>query len=183
MKDNNDIVHSSFWANLFKPSAQKQDNETTLSSFPAFATLGKKDINLISNIIHNRHYIAGEYIFCQGDPGIGLYILIDGEVEITYADEKGICLRFASFSKGDFFGELALVDGEKRNASAVAKTDVKLAVIFKPDLDEFIEKFPKIGIRIMQGISRIVTTRLRKLDEDFLQIQSKTLQMEDKYGS
>jgi signal-transduction protein with cAMP-binding, CBS, and nucleotidyltransferase domain len=89
MNDNNDIVHSSFWANLFKPSAKKQDNETTLASFPAFALLNKKEISLISNILHNRHYIAGEYIFCQGDPGIGLYILIDGEVEINYADEKG----------------------------------------------------------------------------------------------
>jgi CRP-like cAMP-binding protein len=183
MKDNNDIVHSSFWANLFKPSSKKQDHEETLSGFPAFATLSKKEISLISNIIHNRHYLAGEYIFCQGDPGIGLYILIDGEIEITYADEKGNCLRFAAFSKGDFFGELALVDGEKRNASAIAKTDVKLAVIFKPDLDEFIEKFPKIGIRIMLGIARIVTTRLRKLDEDYLQIQSKSLQMEGKDGN
>jgi CRP-like cAMP-binding protein len=183
MKDNSDIIHSSFWANLFKPSTQKHDHELVLSSFPAFITLSRKEIVLISNIIHNRHYIAGEYIFCQGDPGIGLYILVDGEVEITYADENGICLRFASFSKGDFFGELALVDGEKRNASAIAKSDVKLAVIFKPDLDEFIEKFPKIGIRIMQGLSRIVTTRLRKLDEDYLKIQSKSLQMEGKYGT
>jgi CRP-like cAMP-binding protein len=183
MKDNNDIVHSSFWANLFKPSALKHDRELTLSSFPAFATLGRKEINLISNIIHNRNYISGEYIFYQGDPGIGLYILIEGEVEITYSDEKGNCLRFASFSKGDFFGELALVDGEKRNASAIAKSEVKLAVLFKPDLDEFIEKFPKIGVRIMQGISIIVTTRLRKLDEDYLKLQSKSLQMEGKYGT
>ena len=179
MKDNNDIVHSSFWANLFKPSAKKQENELMLSSFPAFTSLGRRDFSLLSNIIHNRHYIAGEYIFYQGDPGIGLYILVHGEVEITYSDEKGNCLRFASFSKGDFFGELALVDGEKRNASAIARTDVRLAVIFKPDLDEFIEKFPKIGIKIMQGISRIVTTRLRKLDEDYLQIQSTSFNKED----
>jgi CRP-like cAMP-binding protein len=183
MKDNNDIVHSSFWANLFKPSAQKQDHESILSNFPAFASLSRKEITLISNIIHNRHYLAGEYIFCQGDPGIGLYIVIEGEVEINYADEKGKSLRIASFTAGDFLGELALVDGEKRTASATAKSDVKLAVIFKPDLDEFIEKFPKIGVGIMQGISRIVTTRLRKLDEDYLQIQSKLLQMEDKYGT
>jgi CRP-like cAMP-binding protein len=183
MTDSNDKVHSSFWANLFKPSAQKLNHDLVLSSFPAFATLGRKELSLIFNIIHNRQYIAGEYIFNQGDPGIGLYILIDGEVEITYADDKGNCLRIASFLKGDFFGELALVDGEKRNASAIAKSEVKLAVIFKPDLDEFIEKFPKIGIRIMQGISLIVTTRLRKLDEDYLQILSKSLPMEGKYGT
>ena len=50
-------------------------------------------------------------------------------------------------------------------------------------LDEFVEMFPKIGIRILQGICKIVTTRLRKLDEDYLQIQSTSLNEEGKYGT
>lgn len=167
MTDESEIIHSSFWANLFKPSAKKLDNEATLTSYPPFMELSRKNLLHLSHIIHNRHYIAGEHIFVQGDPGIGLYIIRDGEVEITYADKKGQILRIASFSKGDFFGELALVDGGKRNASALAKTDVKLAVIFKPDLDNFIERYPKKGIKILQSITLIITTRLRKLDEDF----------------
>jgi|ERR1035437_9636426 CRP/FNR family transcriptional regulator, cyclic AMP receptor protein len=170
MEDNNEVINSSFWANLFKPSAQKLDNESTLTSYPPFLELSRKDLSLLSDVIHNRQYLAGEHIFTQGDPGIGLYIIRDGEVEITYADKRGQILRFASFNKGDFFGELALVDGGKRNASALAKTDVKLAVIFKPDLDNFIEKYPKKGIKILHGITSIITTRLRKLDEEFLNL-------------
>jgi CRP/FNR family transcriptional regulator, cyclic AMP receptor protein len=170
MKNNNGVIHSSFWANLFKPSAQKLENETTLTIYPPFQELSRKDLSVLSNIIHNRQYISGEHIFKQGDPGIGLYIIREGEVEIMYADNKGEISRIASFSKGDFFGELALVDGGRRNASALAKTDVKLAVIFKPDLDNFIERNPKNGIKILQGITLIITTRLRKLDEDFLNL-------------
>ena len=170
MKDKNGVIHSSFWANLFKPSAKKLDNEATLTAYPPFLELSRKDLSLLSHTIHNRQYIAGEHIFTQGDPGIGLYIIRDGEVEITYADKKGQISRIASFNKGDFFGELALVDGGRRNASALAKTDVKLAVIFKPDLDNFIERYPRKGIKILQGITLIITTRLRKLDEDFLNI-------------
>ena len=170
MEEINEVVHSSFWANLFKSSAKKLDNESTLTSYPPFIELSRKDLSLLANIIHNRQYITGEHIFSQGDPGIGLYIIREGEVEITYADKRGQVLRFASFSKGDFFGELALVDGGKRNASALAKTDVKLAVIFKPDLDNFIDRYPKKGIKILQGITTIVTTRLRKLDEEFLNL-------------
>jgi CRP/FNR family transcriptional regulator, cyclic AMP receptor protein len=170
MNDNEELIHSSFWANLFKPSAKKLDHELMLSSYPPFMELSRKDLSLLSNIVHNRQYIAGEYIFRQGDPGIGLYIIREGEVEITFADKKGQILRFASFSKGDFFGELALVDGERRTASALAKIDSKLAVIFKPDLDNFIERYPKKGIKILQGITLIITTRLRKLDEEFLNL-------------
>jgi CRP/FNR family transcriptional regulator, cyclic AMP receptor protein len=173
MEENEQVIHSSFWANLFKPSAKKMQSDYVLTDYPPFVELGKKDLQLISNIVHHRQYIPGEHIFAQGDPGIGLYIIIEGEVEIKYADKNGRISRFASFSKGDFFGELALVDGEKRTASAFAKTDVKIAVIFKPDLDNFIERFPKKGIKILQGMALIITTRLRKLDEEFLNLGSK----------
>ena len=168
MTEEKEIIHSSFWANLFKPSAHKLDGESMLTSYPPFEDLSKKDLAILSRVIHNRHYIAGEHIFAQGDPGIGLYIIRDGEVDIAYADKNGMVLRIASFGKGDFFGELALVDGAKRSASAIAKTEAKLAVIFKPDLDNFIDRYPKKGVKILQGITLIITTRLRQLDEDYL---------------
>jgi CRP/FNR family transcriptional regulator, cyclic AMP receptor protein len=172
MEETDKAVHTSFWANLFKPSAKKLDNDFTLTDYPPFAEMGKKDLSLLSNIIHNRQYIAGEHIFVQGDPGIGLYIIIEGEVEIKYADKQGRISRMASFGKGDFFGELALIDGERRSASAIAKTDVKIAVIFKPDLDNYIDRYPKKGVKILQGMALIITTRLRKLDEEFLNLES-----------
>ncbi len=64
-----------------------------------------------------------------------------------------------------------MIDGEKRSASAIAKTDTKIAVIFKPDLDEFIEKYPQKGIKILKGVLQIITYRLRKMDDDFLSIK------------
>jgi len=169
----NKTVHSSFWANIFNYPTEKSDLQISLQSIPLFESLGKKDLSLILNIIHSRSYLTGEYIFYQGDPGIGLYVIREGKVRIIRSDEEGNEIELATFSKGDFFGELAMVDGEKRSASAVAKTDVSAAVIFKPDLDEFIEKYPKKGINILYGISKIIATRLRLLNEDFFSLQSK----------
>ncbi len=169
----NKTVHSSFWANIFNYPTEKSDLQFSLQSIPLFESLGKRDLSLILNIIHSRSYLTGEYIFYQGDPGIGLYVIREGKVRIIRADEEGNEIELAIFSKGDFFGELAMVDGEKRSASAVAKTDVRAAVIFKPDLDEFIEKYPKKGINILFGISKIIATRLRLLNEDFFSLQSK----------
>ena len=169
----NKTVHSSFWANIFNYPTEKSDLQFSLQSIPLFESLGKRDLSLILNIIHSRSYLTGEYIFYQGDPGIGLYVIREGKVRIIRADEDDNEIELAIFSKGDFFGELAMVDGEKRSASAVAKTDVRAAVIFKPDLDEFIEKYPKKGINILFGISKIIATRLRLLNEDFFSLQSK----------
>ena len=171
--DKNETVHSSFWSNIFSYSTEKTDLQISLHSIPLFTSLSKKDLNLILNIIHNRSYLPGEYIFYQGDPGIGVYLVREGEVKILREDESGNEIHLATFAKGDFFGELALVDGEKRSASAIAKTDVRAAVIFKPDLDEFIEKYPKKGIKILNGISHIIANRLRSLNEDYISMHNK----------
>ena len=78
-------------------------------------------------------------------------------------------------TRGDFFGELALLDEEKRSASAIALKDSQVAVIFKPDLDEFVETHSKEGIQILRGISQIVATRLRNLNQDYFTLYNKTL--------
>ena len=171
-KEESKKVHSSFWANIFVYPAEETDLKKSLQSIPLFNSLGKRDLTLLMNIIHNRNYLPDEYIFYQGDPGIGLYIIRNGSVEIYREDDKSNKVKLATFGEGDFFGELAMVDGEKRSASAIAATETRVAVIFKPDLDEFIEKYPKKGIKILQGISHIIAARLRILNEDYFKLQS-----------
>ncbi len=184
MKENQKVVRSSFWANLFKPATDKSDLQEILQAIPMFAQLSKRDFSALFNIIHNRSYVAQEYIFYQGDPGIGLYIIRDGDVRIERKLDTGEVIPLAKFKEGDFFGELALVDDEKRSASAIADSDVKLAVIFKPDLDEFISRFPKKGVKILQGISHVVAVRLRQLNEENIKLQSSIKKYsENKHGT
>ncbi len=173
MSSNTSTVHSSFWANFFNPPSEKTDIIQTLNSTPPFKHLSKRDCSLLLNIIHNRNYVAGEYIFYEGDPGLGMYIIREGEVKIVKTTSNGDLKDLALFKKGDFFGELALIDGEKRSASAIAKTNTKLLVIFKPDLDEFVTKFPKKGLKILKGISQIIALRLRKLNDDHFELLEK----------
>lgn len=175
VENKKNVVHSNFWSNFFRSPAEKTDLENSLQSLPIFKSLSKKDIGLLMRISHNRSYLPGEYIFYQGDPGIGLYIIREGTVIIERKTENEDSILLASFAKGDFFGELALVDGEKRSASAIAQTDARLTVIFKPDLDEFIERYPKKGIKILDGISGIIALRLRKLNEDFFHLYHQQL--------
>ena len=135
MGNNNQLItKSSFWANLFKTPTEKSELEEVLLSMPPFKYLSNKKIKLLMKVIHNRIYTANEYIFFQGDPGIGLYLIIRGEILIT-EEIDGERFDLAMLTRGDFFGELALLDEEKRSASAIALKDSQLAVIFKPDLD------------------------------------------------
>ncbi len=184
MDNQKKAVHSSFWTNFFKSPTEKVDLQKSLLSIPIFSRLTRRELSMLMNIIHNRTYVPGEFVFYQGDPGLGLYIIRDGEVTIQRKKEDEEITSLAAFTKGDFFGELALIDGEKRSASAVSSTDTRLAVIFKPDLDEFIENYPKSGIKILRGISEIIATRLRKLNEDNFNLQNKLeIKMEATYGT
>ena len=161
---------SSFWSNLFKDPTAKSDLENVLMSMPPFKKVGTKYIRLLLKLIHNRVYAANEYIFYQGDPGIGLYIIIKGEVLITQTDRDGDRFELVRLGKGDFFGEVALLDEEFRSASALAVKDSTLAVIFKPDLDDFIEEYPRQGILILRGLSQMIATRLRNMNQDYFSL-------------
>lgn len=176
MNQNSKYVKSSFWTNLFKSPTAKSEMENLIVSLPPFQKLDNKHINLLMKIIHHRTYAPNEYIFHQGDPGIGLYIIQEGQVLISHKSENGFEHKFVQLGMGDFFGELALLDGELRSASALSLKESKLIVIFRPDLDEFIEKFPRKGIDILRGISQIITTRLRRVNEDYVSLYNKSVE-------
>lgn len=166
---NEEISKSSFWTNLFKPKAAKSELEEVLHLMPPFQDLSSTHIRNITSMMHNRVYLPGEMIFHQGDPGSGLYIIINGQVVIKQEEEKN-CWELAKLNRGDFFGELALLDNEVRSASAYALEDTQLAVIFKPDLDSFISTYPKEGSKVLKGIAQIIAIRLRNLNQDYFQL-------------
>lgn len=173
-----EVKGSNFWANLFKIPTDKSELEDMLLTMPPFQNLNRKDLKSLMQLLHNRCYEPGEVIFSQGDPGIGLYMIQEGEVIIERCSKSGKKVKLAIFSKGDFFGELALLDDETRSASAISVTKSKVSVIFKPDLDEYIEKNPRRGLKILRGLSQIVTIRLRNVNEDFVKLYLEELKEE-----
>ncbi len=167
------IKKSSYWANFFKATTSKDDLETVLLSMPPFKELSAKHLKELVKLIHIRVYSTNEYIFLQGDPGVGLYIIREGEVLVTQTTGENNKIDIASFSRGDFLGEIALLDDFPRSASAIALKDTSMAVIFKPDLDDFINRFPAAGVKILRGISQIMAFRLRNLNNDYFDLFNK----------
>ncbi len=106
-------------------------------------------------------YQAGEIIFSQGDPGADMFIIHAGQVEIVQQAAGGEPEHLARLEKGDFFGEMSLLEELPRLASARALTPVKLIRIDSGAFDKLLRKDPEIAIRIMRKLSR----RLRQTDE------------------
>ena len=98
-------------------------------------------------------FSAGETIFNSGDLGTEMYIINEGEVHII-KDLHGSQHILSRLEKGDFFGEMAVLENVPRTADAVAVTNVKLVAINGARFDEMLRKNPEIAVRIIRKYSK-----------------------------
>ena len=98
-------------------------------------------------------FSAGDLIFSQGDLGTDMFIIQEGEVDIIKHIGSEAHL-LSHLEKGDFFGEMALMESTPRTADAVAKTDVKVVAINGSRFDEMLRKNPEIAVRIIRKYSK-----------------------------
>jgi CRP/FNR family cyclic AMP-dependent transcriptional regulator len=175
---------SALWRNLFSgKSVQEGSTEAVLSKVPAFADLSARELRGVAAIVHKREYKAGEPVFYQGDPGLGMYIIQEGEVSIRIAEHGGEDEELAVLSEGDFFGELALLDESPRSASAICRTDCSLIGFFRTDLFELIEQKTNLGIKIVLKLAEILALRLRKTDKELSKVRGQLDREEPQHES
>ena len=105
-------------------------------------------------------YSEGDFIFEEGELGREMFIVREGKVEILQkvGDEQR---ALAVFEKGDFFGEMSVLEDLPRTASARARTDVQVLQIGAATFSQMLRDHPEIAVRIMRKFSR----RLRETDQ------------------
>lgn len=163
---------SALWKNVFSgKSIQDGSTESVLSRVPAFTDLSARELRGVAAIVHKREYKAGEPVFYQGDPGLGMYIIREGEVSIRISDGEGEDKELAILSDGDFFGELALLDESPRSATAMCRTDCSLVGFFRTDLFDMIEQKTDLGLKIVMRLAEILAVRLRKTDKELSKVR------------
>jgi CRP/FNR family cyclic AMP-dependent transcriptional regulator len=108
-----------------------------------------------------REFHAPQHLFRTGDAGDAMYVIVSGRVRITVTDADGREVILASLGPGDFFGEMAMLDGHGRSADAAVVETAHLAILTRQNFLEFIESDPGIAVRMLST----VTHRLRRTDQ------------------
>ncbi|MFY2560261.1 Crp/Fnr family transcriptional regulator, partial [Corallococcus terminator] len=103
-----------------------------------------------------RRFARGEVVFHQGDVGTSLYVIRRGEVAIRLSSPDGKEVILALLARGDFFGELALLDGEPRSTDAVAREESELLALQREDFRRFLEDRPGTSLGLLATLSRMV---------------------------
>lgn len=99
-------------------------------------------------------YLAGQEVFAEGAPGDAMFVILEGEVEILKAAQAGSAKVLSTLGKGEFFGEMALIDDSPRSASAVAKIDTKLLVMTDAQLDAYIQTNPDFASKMIRNLTK-----------------------------
>lgn len=108
--------------------ARRRMYEQFLAEVPLLASLTPYERSKIADALESSKFSAGETILKEGDPGMTFYLMASGEAEAYKSGVDGVVKHY---QKGDFFGELALLNDQPRAATVIAKTDVKVAVLGK----------------------------------------------------
>src|SRR5882672_130481 len=89
-----------------------------LRSMDLFTDLQDSELNKIGRLLKEHKFAENELIFAQGEPGDGLYIILQGRVRIASTDQLGRERVLAFYGPGEFFGDMAVLTGEPRSATA-----------------------------------------------------------------
>jgi CRP/FNR family transcriptional regulator, cyclic AMP receptor protein len=128
-----------------------------LERSPLFRGLAPPALERIAALATQRHFRAGEILFSQGDSGDALYAVVAGRIRISAGTADGHEISFNIMEPGDTFGEIALLDGGPRTATATATEATELVSIRRDHLFSLLEREPKVALELL----RLCGSRLR----------------------
>lgn len=133
-----------------------------LHKVPLFSVLDERELRELASVGQMRRIRKDEIIFQQGDPGRHFFIIVHGKVRIYLQDPRGREVILVVLGDEEFFGEMALLDGQSRSASAQAMTETRAFTIAHEDFYHFLEEGkPAVALKLLRFLSQ----RLRKADE------------------
>jgi CRP-like cAMP-binding protein len=121
------------------------DAASLIGSVPFFSGLDEKKRNSIATQGKELAYKAGDSIVEEGSMGVGFYLILDGRAEVR---KKGKVL--ASLGKGQFFGEMSLIDEQPRSADVVAVSSTKCWALSSWAFDSIVKKNPEIALMMLK---------------------------------
>ncbi len=132
-----------------------------IRSVPLFAFLDEAATRALRDLLVARELAAGTQLFRAGDAGDAMYLIASGRVRISVCDEEDQEITLAELAQGDFFGEMAIIDGKPRSADARVTEETHLAVLPRESFISFMRSNPDVALKMLSAI----TERLRRTDE------------------
>jgi CRP/FNR family transcriptional regulator, cyclic AMP receptor protein len=154
------------------------DVTDVLADVPIFQLLDAEERAALAAKLDTVNHPTGKVLFKYGDPGDSLYIVRAGEVEIFFKNDTGERIVLETARPGDFFGEISLLDGGPRTASAEVTKDLRAVIVDRADLEDLLRIRPASAMELLTATGR----RLRETNRILRHTVSRNIndEVEDK---
>jgi len=156
---------------MSEPTSLNNEIRDMLMDCGLFNQLLPADCQAAAGYFSISSVTKGEEIFHEGDAGTFMCIIHNGNVNVQKDNEAGQPVVIATLRAGRAFGEMAVLDGERRSASCVAASDCQLLNLGKDSLEKMLNEAPKIAAKIIRAIAIALSKRLRMVDGQLLSQQ------------
>jgi CRP/FNR family cyclic AMP-dependent transcriptional regulator len=131
----------------------------SLQQIPLFADLTKRDLKRLADSMQEKSFVAGKEIVTEGKGGVGFFVILDGTARVSQGgDDRGL------LAAGDYFGEMALIDGDDRTASVHAESDLRCAAMTSWNFRPFVKDHPDVAWALLTAlVKRVRETQARQL--------------------
>jgi len=136
------------------------NTEDTLAQVPLFSQISRRDLKRLARGTVRRQFDKGSVIVKEGDQAVAFYLISSGRAEVVKGAEGSKPRVLSTLGPGDFFGEMALLDGYLRSASVRALEDTECLVLSRWDFLAEVRSGPSIAIQMLPVLSR----RLREVE-------------------
>ncbi|HEY8087404.1 MAG TPA: DUF1003 domain-containing protein [Polyangiaceae bacterium] len=125
-----------------------------LADIPLFSLLDEQERSALADRLDEATFPAGTTIFATGQPGDALYVVRSGEVELFFTNDTGHRILLETATAGHFFGEISLLDGGPRQASAIVTRDAEVLVVDRGDVEQFLRVRPEAALDLLAATGR-----------------------------
>ncbi len=140
---------------------------------PIFSELDDEIIEKIASLGKVKEYENESIIFMENETGNAMFIILEGKVKVSRISDDGREVILSILDEADFFGEMALLDGQKRSANIISIENAKLFIIQRKDFLDLLTQHPEVSISLLQEL----TKRIRIAD-----MKIKSLSLKDAEG-
>ncbi|MBM4371759.1 MAG: cyclic nucleotide-binding domain-containing protein [Deltaproteobacteria bacterium] len=146
-----------------------------MRSLRLFESFTDAELEMLGIVFRVREFPAGTRMCREGFPGAGLYIIVSGTVDLVREPVPGQVRRVASQGPGTLLGQISIIDGSRRNASADAVNDVVALEMDRADFERLFEAQSLFAYKLLDLILRDLSFRLRKANEALEEIDPGTI--------
>lgn len=146
---------------LARPSEDAHEREAaaTLAETPVFESVPRRALRALAEAVHTRTFHREEFLYYEGDPGLGLYVVQSGRVRLLAEGESGEWGELRESGPGEVFGDLSLLGDFLRMETAQAATETRVLGFFRPDLKTMRRRHPHAAAAVVEALARHLARR------------------------